>query len=227
MEKEYEIKDLDKDTLPDYCFKAVVSGNSGVGKTSIIRYEIHNIFELENKSTIVFEHFSKNYEICNKVIRLHIWDTCGEETYENLMKNFYRSALCIFVVFSLEDENSFLNLNKWIFDIKKINENESPIIVLIGNKKDITEDRQITKEEIEKYCKQNDIDNYFETSAKNGDSIHELFKEVVRKLFIKYIEPNSIDAYTTETYDSVTQNTEGNHCGITSDKCKVCDCSIY
>ena len=227
MEKDYEIKDLDKDTLPDYCFKAVISGNSGVGKTSIINYEIHNIFDMENKSTIVFDHFSKNYQICNKVIRLQIWDTCGEETYENLMKNFYRSALCIFVVFSLDDENSFLNLNKWIFDIRKINENESPIIVLIGNKKDITEDRQITKEEIEKYCKQNDIENYFETSAKNGDSIHELFKEVVRKLFIKYIEPNSIDVYTTATYDTVTQNTEGNHCGITSDKCKMCDCSIY
>ena len=227
MEKDYEIKDLDKDTLPDYCFKAVISGNSGVGKTSIIRYEIHNIFDMENKSTIVFEHFSKNYEICNKVIRLQIWDTCGEETYENLMKNFYRSALCIFVVFSLEDENSFLNLNKWIFDIKKINENESPIIVLIGNKKDMISERQISKEDIEKYCKQNEIDNYFETSAKSGESIHELFKQVVRKLFIKYIEPNSSDAYSVGTYDTVTQNTEGNHCGIISDKCKVCDCSIY
>ena len=143
------------------------------------------------------------------------------------MKNFYRSALCIFVVFSLDDENSFLNLNKWIFDIKKINENESPIIVLIGNKKDMISERQITKEDIEKYCKQNEIDNYFETSAKNGESIHELFKQVVRKLFIKYIEPNSSDAYSFETYDTVTQNTEGNHCGVISDKCKVCDCSIY
>ena len=227
MEKSYDIIDLDKNALPDYCFKAVVSGNSGVGKTSIIRYEIHNVFEPDNKSTIVFEHFSKNYKICDKVIRLQIWDTCGEETYDNLMKNFYRSALCIFVVFSLDDENSFLNLNKWIYEIKKINENESPIIVLIANKKDNISERQVNKEDIENYCKKNDIDTYFETSAKNGESIHELFKEIIKKLFIKFIEPISSDIYSTKAYDSTSQNSEMNQCGINSERCKVCDCSIY
>ncbi len=144
------------------------------------------------------------------------------------MKNFYRSALCIFVVFSLDDENSFLNLDKWITDIKNINENESPIIVLIGNKKDIESERQITKEEIEKYCKKKEIDTYFETSAKTGEGIHELFKEVIRKLYIKFIEPISSDIYSTKTYDSTSQNSEiNNPCGINSEKCKVCDCLIY
>ena len=228
MEKNYEVIDLDKNALPEYCFKAVVSGNSGVGKTSIIRYEIHNVFEQDNKSTIVFEHFSKNYRIGSKVVRLQIWDTCGESTYENLMQNFYRSALCIFIVFSLDDENSFLNLDKWMYDIKKINESESPIIILIGNKKDNLEERQISKEDIEKYCNRNEIDNYFETSAKNGESIHELFKEVIRKLYIRFIEPMNSNDYSTKTFDSTSQNSEINHpCGINSEKCKVCDCLIY
>ena len=228
MEKNYEVIDLDKNALPEYCFKAVVSGNSGVGKTSIIRYEIHNVFEQDNKSTIVFEHFSKNYRIGSKVVRLQIWDTCGESTYENLMQNFYRSALCIFIVFSLDDENSFLNLDKWMNDIKKINESESPIIILIGNKKDNLEERQISKEDIEKYCNRNEIDNYFETSAKNGESIHELFKEVIRKLYIRFIEPMNSDDYSTKTFDSTSQNSEiNNRCGLNSERCKVCDCTIY
>ena len=228
MDKNYEVIDLDKNALPEYCFKAVVSGNSGVGKTSIIRYEIHNVFEQDNKSTIVFEHFSKNYRIGSKVVRLQIWDTCGESTYENLMQNFYRSALCIFIVFSLDDENSFLNLDKWMNDIKKINESESPIIILIGNKKDNISERQVSKEEIEKYCNKNEIDNYFETSAKNGESIHELFKEVIRKLYIRFIEPINSDDYSTKTYDSTSQNTEiNNPCGLNSERCKVCDCIIY
>ena len=227
MEKEYEIIDLDKNVLPDYSFKAVFSGNTGVGKTSIIKYEIHNIFEEDNKSTIVLEHFSKNYKICDKIIRLQIWDTCGEETYEELLKIIYRSALCIFVVFSLDNKNSFSNVNKWICDIKKINENESPIIILIGNKKDNISERQITKEEIERYCKKNDIENYYETSAKNGESIHELFKEVIRKLFIKFVEPISSDAYSTKIYDSSSQNSENNHCIMDNNKCKVCDCLIF
>ena len=228
MEKNYEVIDLDKNALPEYCFKAVVSGNSGVGKTSIIRYEIHNVFEQDNKSTIVFEHFSKNYRIGSKIVRLQIWDTCGESAYENLMQNFYRSALCIFIVFSLDDENSFLNLDKWMYDIKKINESESPIIILIGNKKDNISERQVSKEEIEKYCNKNEIDNYFETSAKNGESIHELFKEVIRKLYIRFIEPINSDDYSTKTYDSTSQNTEiNNPCGLNSERCKVCDCIIY
>ncbi len=228
MEKSYEIKELPRNINPEYCFKAVVSGNSGVGKTSIVRYEVHNQFEQDNTSTLVFEHYSKNYKICEKIIRIQIWDTCGNETYEEIMKNFYRSALCIFVVFSLDDENSFLNLDKWITDIKNINENESPIIVLIGNKKDIESERQITKEEIEKYCKKKEIDTYFETSAKTGEGIHELFKEVIRKLYIKFIEPISSDIYSTKTYDSTSQNSEiNNPCGINSEKCKVCDCLIY
>ena len=228
MEKSYEIKELPRNINPEYCFKAVVSGNSGVGKTSIVRYEVHNQFEQDNTATLVFEHYSKNYKICEKTIRIQIWDTCGNETYEEITKNFYRSALCIFVVFSLDDENSFLNLDKWITDIKNINENESPIIVLIGNKKDIESERQITKEEIEKYCKKKEIDTYFETSAKTGEGIHELFKEVIRKLYIKFIEPISLDIYSTKTYDSTSQNSEiNNPCGINSEKCKVCDCLIY
>lgn len=228
MEKSYEIKELPRNINPEYCFKAVVSGNSGVGKTSIVRYEVHKQFEQDNTATLVFEHYSKNYEICEKIIRIQIWDTCGNETYEEIMKNFYRSALCIFVVFSLDDENSFLNLDKWITDIKNINENESPIIVLIGNKKDIESERQITKEEIEKYCKKKEIDTYFETSAKTGEGIHELFKEVIRKLYIKFIEPISSDIYSTKTFDSTSQNSEiNNPCGINSEKCKVCDCLIY
>ena len=228
MEKDYDIIDLDKNALPEFCFKAVVSGNSGVGKTSIIRYEINNLFKNDNKSTVVFEHVYKHYKICDRVIRLQIWDTCGEETYDDLMKNFYRAALCIFIVFSLDDENSFLNLNKWIFEIKKVNQNESPIIVLIGNKKDNVSERQVSKEQIEKYCKKNEIDNYYETSAKNGESIHELFKDVIRQLFIKFIEPISSDIDSAKTFDSTSQNSETNqHCGIDSDKCKVCDCLIY
>ena len=227
MEKTYEIIELDKNVNPEYCFKAVVSGNSNVGKTSIVRYEIHNQFEKDNKATLVFDHFSKNYKICDKIIRIQIWDTCGNETYEEIMKNFYRSALCIFVVFALDDEKSFFNLNKWIYDIKKINENESPIIVLIGNKKDLESERKITKEDIEKYCRKNEIDTYFETSAKTGESIHELFKEVIRKLYIKFIEPISSDIYSNKTYDSTSQNSEINPCGINSEKCKVCDCLIY
>ena len=146
------------------------------------------------------------------------------------MKTFYRSALCIIVVFSLDDINSFLNLNKWLSDFKDINDNESPIIILIGNKKDKIDkdsEREISRKEIDVFCKKNGIDTYFETSAKTGESIHELFKDVIRKIYIKFIEPINTECNSFKTFDSTSQNSEMNPCGLNSEKCKVCDCLIY
>ena len=220
----YEIIEIGKTVEPEYCFKAVVSGNSGVGKTNILRYEVNNEFEQENLSQSVLEHFSKNFQFGEKIIRIQIWDTCGNEMYQQIMKSFYRSALCIFLVFAIDDKNSFLNINKWIEDIKIVNENESPILVLIGNKKDKESERQVTKEEIENYCKENGIDLYFETSAKTGEGINELFKELIKKLYTRFIEP--LEIYSEKSFNS-TKNTEIGQCGINSEKCKICDCLFY
>ena len=76
------------------------------------------------------------------------------------MKNFYHSAPCIFIVFSLDDEGPFLNFNKWINDVKNINENDSPIVILIGNKKDNLSERKVRMEDIDDFCKKHDIDTY-------------------------------------------------------------------
>jgi small GTP-binding protein len=123
-----------------------------------------------------------------KNVRLQIWDTCGKEMYRISAQNFYRSALCIFVVFSLDSLESFNKVNQWIEEIKE-NNSEDYILVLVGNKSDLTPPRKIEKEVIEQYCKNNGIDNYFEVSAKSGDKVHELFKAVVRQLFIKFALP--------------------------------------
>ena len=123
-----------------------------------------------------------------KNVRLQIWDTCGKEMYRSSVQNFYRSALCIFVVFSLETLDSLDKVNQWIEEIKE-NNNEDSILVLVGNKSDLTPKRRIEREEIEQYCKNNGIEDYFETSAKSGENVHEVFKTVVNKLFIKFALP--------------------------------------
>ena len=188
MKDNIEILDAEPDIDPEYCFKLVMLGDSGVGKTSLVKYEIKNTFINNRDSTIIFEHSFKNFSILDKIVRLQIWDTCGQEIYHSSMKNFYRSALCIVVVFSLETLDSFYNVNNWIQEIQN-NNSEDSILVLIGNKSDLTQPRVIPKELIEDYCKKNDIDNYFEASAKTGENVHELFKKLVTRLFIKYAMP--------------------------------------
>ena len=227
MDKNYEIIDLDQEEIPEYCFKVVFVGDIGVGKTSIINYEISNTFDPNIIPTLVFRNVSKNYKISYKKLRLQMWDLTGDSTYERVASSLYRSALCIFIVFSLDDESSFLNLDKWVNEFKKPNDNESPIIVLIGNKKDNIREKYLSEEVIENYCKNHGIDNYYEVSAKNGENIHELFRDVVKKLYIKFIEPFISDAYSVKTYKTPSRNSEVNECGWNDEKCKVCDCSIY
>ena len=225
MDKSYEITELTKDKMADYNIKAVFLGNSGVGKTSIIKYELENKF-LPGIITNVFDYSSKKCKINDKIIHLQIWDLCGDETYDKITTNFYRAALCFFVVFSLTDKNSFFNLDKWINRIKNEPQSLLPIIILIGNKNDIIDDRKITKEEIEDFKIRNNIDCYFETSAKSGEAIHELFKEVIKKLYIKFIEPTLSEVYSITSSQSTSQSIL-TPCADDSEKCKVCDCIVF
>ena len=186
--QDIEIRELNQEVNPEFAFKVVILGDSDVGKTSLIKYEINNTFMNENDSTIIFEHSFKNFFIMGKNVRLQIWDTCGKEMYRSSVQNFYRSALCIFVVFSLESLESFNQVNQWIEEIKE-NNSEDYILVLVGNKSDLTPPRKIEREVIDEYCKNNSIENYYETSAKNGENIHEMFKKIVKQLFIKFALP--------------------------------------
>ena len=225
MDKNYEVINLKNNTAADYQIKAVFLGNADVGKTSIIEYEIENKFIQNIQSTSIFQYFSKNYQICEKIIHLQMWDMGGDNTYEKIMSNFYSAALCYFFVFSFDDKNSFYDLDKWINNVKIEYQSELPFLILIGNKKDLISNEKITKEEIEDFMTKNNFDLYYETSAKNGDSIHELFEDIIKKLYIKFIEPNISDSISTKS--SQSKNSLLNPCGIDNGKCKVCDCFVF
>ena len=223
--KDLEVSDIEQEINTEFSFKLVMLGDSGVGKTSLVKHEINNAFNGERDSTIIFEHSFKNFGIMGKTIRLQIWDTCGKEVYHSSMKNFYRSALCIVVVFSLEDSDSFNKVNQWIEEIQDNNSDDS-IIVLIGNKCDLTQPRKIQRETIEDYCKKNRIENYFEASAKTGENVHELFKTIVKKLFIKFAMPIIYDGNETknEEKDIVSSFRKNLFSENAANCCKSCFC---
>ena len=229
MEENLEITDIESEKDPDFSFKLVMLGNSGVGKTSLVKYEIKNTFINNKDSTIIFEHSFKNFSIFEKIVRLQIWDTCGQETYYSSLKNFYRSALCVIVVFSLDDMDSFKLINRWIQDIKNNHNSEDYILILIGNKSDLDDLRVVSKEIIEEYCNCNGIENYFEASSKTGENVHEIFKTIVKKLFIKFAMPIIDDNNESQNekknvlYDS---NNNKNCFNKDEDCCKSFFCNI-
>ena len=91
----------------DLHFKVIVIGNSGVGKSCLSLRATQGIFKEDFISTIGFEFFSFNVKINKKIVKLQIWDTCGQEIYRSLISWFYRSTELAILVYSVTDKKSF------------------------------------------------------------------------------------------------------------------------
>ena len=172
--KNYKIEILDEyHKKYDLNFKIIVIGNIGVGKSCLLLKATKGIFLEEYISTIGFEFYCFNVKVDDKIIKLQIWDTCGQEAYRSLIKNFYRNASLAIIVYSVEDSQSFFDIDIWLKQIKTYGTSSCKFF-LIGNKID-TNDRKVSTEQGIK-CK-NDFffDCFMETSAKDGINTKELF----------------------------------------------------
>ena len=172
----------DKNNQYEYIFKIILIGNSVVGKSSILQRYIQKVFQESFSSTIGVDFFMKSINIGDKSIKLQLWDTAGTEKFRSITTGYYRGADAAFVVFDLSSKSSFKNLNEWIESYYKYsNPDVEKNVILIGNKSDLVDKIEVTKEEIEKFIKDNNI-NYFETSAKDGKNIDECFTFIAEKL---------------------------------------------
>ena len=172
--KNYTIEILDEQYKKyDLNFKIIVTGNVGVGKSCLSLKATKGIFTEDYISTVGFEFYCFNVKINDKIVKLQIWDTCGQEAYRSLIMNFYRNTSLAIVVYSVEDKESFNDISVWLKQVKTYGTSSCKIF-LIGNKID-TENRQVTYEQGLK-CK-NDFffDCFMETSAKEGINTRELF----------------------------------------------------
>lgn len=157
--------------------KIIFTGDSGVGKTSIINSIMGQKFSAEYEPSIGVDFFSKTVRYKGRLIKLQIWDSAGQEKFRSLIPNYIRGSSLIFLIFDIAKKESFQHLNEWI---KFITDIENGNIVIVGNKIDLKE-REITKEEAEKFCKDVKYD-YFEVSAKEGTNINNLLYTSVASL---------------------------------------------
>ena len=187
-EKDIKIEQIQniKETNFDYIFKILLIGDSNVGKSSLILKSVKNKFIEEFKSTIGFEFFYLRYKINNKNIQLQLWDTCGQERYHSLIKNIYKNSVLTIMVYSICDNNSFDNLEFWLKEIKIYSQPNIPVF-LIGNKKDIENERIVKFKKGKQFFNDYNLQFFMETSAKIGFSSNELFKEVAMFLYLEYL----------------------------------------
>ena len=171
----------------DLSFKIILVGDSGVGKSCLSIKASRNYFEDFYSPTVGFEFLTFNVKVEDQNIKLQIWDTCGQEVYRSLISSFYRSASLAIIVYSIDSEESFSNIEKWLNDIKS-QSNPNIKIFLIGNKADLEDKRQVTKEKGENFYKQNKLSFFTETSAKTGFNVQNVFIEVAKVLYKEHQE---------------------------------------
>ena len=206
----------------DLSFKLIVIGDSGVGKSCLTNKATKNVFETAYNTTIGFEFFSFNIKINDKVLKLQIWDTCGQELYRSLITNFYRNSSLAIMVYSITSKKSFDNVDTWLKELK-MHSNPDAKVFLIGNKQDLEESRVVSKEEGEKYAKEIGINSFMETSAKTGFNAQNVFIEAAKVLYDDYskyterTQSSSTNGSFRQTFVSITD-------GDTKVEKKKCNC---
>ena len=186
MEKIDESSSSKSEGESNLTFKIIVLGDPGVGKSSLLGRATKNIFNAEYQTTVGFEFLTFTEKIGEKNIKLQIWDTCGQETYKSLISNFYRNASLAMLIYSIDSRESFNNIIKLLKEIK-LQSNPDIKVVLIGNKADLENKRQVTIEEGNKFKEENEILFFQEASAKSGINAKEIFHEAAKILYDEYI----------------------------------------
>ncbi len=175
----------------DVTIKIVTIGESGVGKTSIVSRYVMNEFKEITSPTVGVDFSSKVLNTNESIVNLQIWDTAGQERMRAMASAYYREANGVILVFDITNRLSFDRIPFWIKEIRENGDNRLKIVV-IGNKSDLNDRRQITLEEAKAFAAEKGY-FYFETSAKEneGDVISKAFQELV-KITLEFIQPDEL-----------------------------------
>lgn len=181
---------------PDRCFKVVMCGDSGVGKTSFVQRFCHNTFTANTQVTIEIGFHMKSLVLDNNVVSLQIWDTAGQERFRSIPHAYFRKADGVLLLYDVTCEKSFVNVKDWIESIREVDDRST--IMLVGNKDDMPELKQVPSALAARLAEENNA-LHIETSAKTGSNIFEAFGKLARELQSK--EDDNISQVYTSTVD--------------------------
>ena len=174
----------------DLTFKLIVVGNPNVGKSCLSLQGTTGKFEDSYVATVGFDFYSFFAKIENQLVRLQIWDTCGQEGYRSLVQNFYRGTALAILVYAINDVKSFNDVGTWVKQLKAYSSPDVKMF-LVGNKNDLVNERKIQEEDGRKCNRELGFYCFYETSAKTGFNSKEVFIKAVKLLYINYKKHNS------------------------------------
>lgn len=161
--------------------KLVLLGDSGVGKSCLVLRYVRNTFDANSKITVGAAFMSHNVALPDgQSLKFEIWDTAGQERYLSLAPLYYRGAHAAAVVYDVTSPESFEKAKYWISELQK-NESSRPVMVLVGNKTDLAEQREVTEEEARAFADSQNM-LFVEASAKTAAGVADIFESVAAKL---------------------------------------------
>ena len=180
----------------DRGIKVVLLGESGVGKTNLIRVSMGKPFDKNENSTISSSYYENDIVINNKKYLYCLWDTAGQEVYRSLNKIFIKESKIIIIVFTINTEESFEQIDFWLNYTKEILGSDNYIVGLVGNKSDLYEDQAISEQTINKKAEEMQVKYKITSAATDAvgfkDFLDELLTDYINKYNPQEIEkPNS------------------------------------
>ncbi|KAK3228279.1 hypothetical protein Dsin_008141 [Dipteronia sinensis] len=172
----------------DYLFKAVMIGDSAVGKSNLLSRFAKDEFRLDSKPTIGVEFAYRNIRIGDKMIKAQIWDTAGQERFRAITSSYYRGALGALLVYDMTRRATFENIKKWLKELREYG-NSYIVIVLVGNKSDLSRNREIQEEEGKELAEMEGL-YFMETSAMENLNVQDAFLQMFRKILENTVQKN-------------------------------------
>ena len=190
---------------PKYTFKILTLGESGVGKTCILRRFVENKFLKNHLATIGIDFRAKTIQINGYEVKLKIWDTAGEERFRNITNQYYKGADGIILVFDLTNFDTMNKIRDWYNQIKNNTSSNDIGLVLVANKSDLK--REVSNEECLNLSKELNIKLY-ETSALTGEGVNEIFEYITQEIINKknYLDDTQANGVTLGIGDNKNKN---------------------
>ncbi|XP_072136448.1 ras-related protein Rab-43 [Mobula birostris] len=179
---------VDPDESFDFLFKVVLIGDAGVGKTCVVQRFKSGIFVERQGNTIGVDFTMKTLEIQGKRVKLQIWDTAGQERFRTITQSYYRSANGAIIAYDISKRGTFASVPQWIEDVKKYS-GSNIVQLLIGNKSDMEDIREVEYQEAQTLADHYDIVSVLETSAKDSSNVEEAFIKMATELMLRHGGP--------------------------------------
>ena len=182
MSSNIEIKPIeDLSVKEEFKFKVVIVGDSGVGKTNLVKRFVTDSFNKDSKATVGVEFMCKNYSINGKIFKIEMWDTAGQERYKSITAAYYKGAKGAMIVYDVTNKESFDNVDKWHNEIKE-KAAKTINIMMIGNKTDLVDNIQVTSDMSKSKATALEIP-VMETSALDASNVKEAFYQLLGEMY--------------------------------------------